>query len=111
MTSWSSSSGNSPGPRDGKTAGVLFVGIGTMGMPMADRLSAAGHMVTARDVDQAAVVRWNDTHKAVMQTANIAVLMLPSSQVVEAVLEGPGDDGGLLDELPRGAVIVDMGEL
>lgn len=110
MTDQNFSGGNSPAPIDKETASILFVGIGTMGMPMADRLSAAGHIVAVRDVDQAAVARWNETHKVEMPGASIAVLMLPSSQIVEAVLEGTGgDDEGLLDELPRGAVIVDMG--
>ena len=56
-TSRNSSGGNIQGPRDQRSAGILFVGIGKMGMPMADRLSAAGHMVNVRDVDQAAVAR------------------------------------------------------
>jgi 3-hydroxyisobutyrate dehydrogenase len=110
MTDPGSPDGSIAGPRSSETASVLFVGIGKMGMPMAHRLSEAGHVITVRDIDHAAVARWNDTHKAVRESANIAVLMLPSSQVVEAVLEGPGGGGGgLLGELPPGAVIVDMG--
>ena len=110
MDSQYSPSGSRPGARRDEPGGVLFVGIGKMGMPMAGRLSAAGHVVAVRDIDQAAVAHWNATHQAETPGVGIAMLMLPSSRAVETVLEGPGGNGGgLLDELPRGAVVVDMG--
>jgi 3-hydroxyisobutyrate dehydrogenase len=83
-----------------------------MGFPMAARLHDAGFMITVRDVDPAATGRWEALHPArsPVEHVDAAVLMLPSSAAVEAVLDVPTSPSGLLwDALPRGAVIVDMG--
>lgn len=88
---------------------VGFVGLGKMGAPMAARLIRAGHTVhgydpveAARDALTAGGGVAVDT--AVGTAADIVVLMLPDSDVVEAVLF----DGGLAAALPAGALVVDM---
>ncbi|MCD4534300.1 NAD(P)-dependent oxidoreductase [Nocardioides sp. cx-169] len=88
---------------------LAFIGLGNMGLPMALRLVAAGHRVTGHDVDAGAVARAQEAGlttagsavDAVDGTA-IVVLMLPNSEVVEAVVDG------LHDVLPTGTTVVDM---
>ncbi|HEY2223929.1 NAD(P)-dependent oxidoreductase [Actinomycetospora sp.] len=94
----------------GRTVG--FVGLGNMGTPMAERLAAAGASVRASDVSPAAREAFGaevTTATVVASAAEAArgaeavLLCLPNSDVVEAVV-----DGGLLDALEPGAVLVDM---
>jgi 3-hydroxyisobutyrate dehydrogenase len=90
---------------------VGFVGLGTMGGPMAARLAAAGWTLQA--FDTAAPAREAFTARTgVAAAAGLAeavagaaavVLMLPDSNVVAAVA-----GGGLLDGLAPGALVVDM---
>ena len=94
---------------------VLFVGLGAMGTPMATALAQGGHDLLLHDVDDARAQDPGDELGARAVTAEdlpaaaagaaAAVLMLPDSAVVEAVLLG---ERGLLALLPAGAVVVDM---
>lgn len=94
---------------DGLPTTVGFVGLGRMGDPMSRRLAAAG--VTVRGYDPApgprealdGVVTFVDDVAGVADGATVVVLMLPDSNVVEAVV-----DGGLLDALAPGTLLVDM---
>ncbi|WP_021594247.1 NAD(P)-dependent oxidoreductase [Actinomadura welshii] len=91
---------------------VGFVGLGNMGAPMAGRLARAGYAVRGHDADAASLTVLDElpgavpvpTAAAVAEGADAVVLMLPTSDVVEAVL-----DGGLRDALAPGTVLVDMG--
>ncbi|GAA4556485.1 NAD(P)-dependent oxidoreductase [Pseudonocardia xishanensis] len=78
-----------------------------MGGPMVRRLAAAGFEVGAHDVvprpDLADVVTLVDSAAAAAESGSVVVLMLPSSDTVEAVA-----DGGLLDALTPGSTLVDM---
>jgi 3-hydroxyisobutyrate dehydrogenase len=92
---------------------VLFIGLGAMGLPMARNLDRAGVDLLVHDAGDAAVRAATDagleallTLDALPGAVDTVVLMLPSSGVVEAVLEGAG---GLLDRLPTGALVIDMG--
>lgn len=93
---------------------VAFVGLGRMGMAMARRLVDAGYAVTAYDVAPGARDQFlgHSSGSQIAQTASEAckgaaavVLMLPDSRAVETVLEVDA----LLDELPGGFLIIDMG--
>lgn len=82
-----------------------------MGTPMARRLLEAGYRVHCSDADPAAVAQLEsegavpaDPH-ATAQAADVLLLVLPSSDVVEQVLV----TDGLLDVLRPGSVVVDMG--
>jgi len=96
------------------TGPILFVGLGSMGAPMASRLATAGHEVLLHDVDGDRAralagrtgARAVDTLAASAPTVAVAVLMLPDSTAVETVLLG---ERGLLATLGPGAVVVDMG--
>jgi 3-hydroxyisobutyrate dehydrogenase len=88
---------------------VGFVGLGKMGAPMAARLVRAGHLVRGYDPGDAAraaltAAGGTAVDSATAAAAEVVVLMLPDSDVVEAVLF----DGGLAAALPEGALVVDM---
>jgi len=91
---------------------TLFVGLGRMGAPMARR-HASWHDTVLFDVAQevAAALAAELDCRAVASLTEIpadvdsVILMLPDSRVVESVLL----TGGLLDRLPDGSLVVDMG--
>jgi 4-hydroxybutyrate dehydrogenase/sulfolactaldehyde 3-reductase len=91
---------------------VAFVGLGTMGAPMARNLLKAGYTVRAFDVNpdaQAALVRDGALAAAspgdAARGADCAITMVPDSPQVEEALFGRD---GIADALERGAVYVDM---
>jgi 3-hydroxyisobutyrate dehydrogenase len=92
---------------------IGFIGLGAMGEPMAARLSAAGYELAVYDADAARTARIASaldaraaaTPKDAASAADILVTMLPSSAIVEKVLDG---EDGALAGLSKGALIVDM---
>ncbi|MDT7598653.1 MAG: 3-hydroxyisobutyrate dehydrogenase [Pseudonocardiales bacterium] len=86
-----------------------FVGLGRMGDPMVRRLAAGGVSVRGYDAAAGATEGLAGIVTAVASAADAAagapvvILMLPDSDVVEKVV-----DGGLLDALGDGALLVDM---
>jgi 3-hydroxyisobutyrate dehydrogenase len=91
--------------------GVLVIGLGNMGAPMASRAHAAGFDI--RGADPAAAARADLAAAGIRVAADpvelldgvgTVVLMLPSSAIVEQVLLADG----LARELPAGTVVVDM---
>lgn len=92
---------------------IGFVGLGNMGRPMAARLAAAGYVMQLVDVraEVAREVAAEIGGTALDSVAQLgpgldaAILMLPDGEAVRRVLE----DGGLLQRLPRGSVVIDMG--
>ena len=92
---------------------IGFIGLGAMGEPMASRLVAAGFSVVVHDADsgrtdriaQAIGARAAASPAEAAAGCAILVTMLPSSAVVEAVLDG---DTGARAGLSRGALVVDM---
>jgi 3-hydroxyisobutyrate dehydrogenase len=90
---------------------VGFVGLGTMGWPMAANVARGGYDVVGLDADPELAKRWAAEHG---QTAaggpedfadvQAVVTMLPNGAIVrKAIL-----DGGIADALPDGAVVIDM---
>ncbi len=92
---------------------VGFIGLGAMGEPMAARLAAAGFPLAVYDADAARTgriaaaigARAAATPADAAAASDILVTMLPSSAIVEKVLEGPD---GALASLAKGGLIVDM---
>lgn len=88
---------------------VAWIGVGTMGLPMARHLVAAGHDVVACDLDPARAAmlaaRVAPTPAEAAAGADVAILSLPSPAAVEQAALGPG---GAAEGLSRGAVLVDM---
>ncbi len=91
---------------------VGIVGVGNVGGRMAKDLVAAGYKVLVRDNSAEAVQRAvangaeavEDLAAIVAGTETI-LLSLPNSDVVEAVIKG---EGGLLQLMKRGQILVDM---
>lgn len=91
---------------------IAFIGLGHMGSGMCRNLLAAGHSVSAFDLDPGALARAAaDGARAAASIADccagaeVLVTMLPGPAEVERVLAG---DGGALAALPAGAIAVDM---
>ncbi|MBO9578081.1 MAG: NAD(P)-dependent oxidoreductase [Microbacteriaceae bacterium] len=88
---------------------VAFIGLGNMGSPMTTRLVAAGHSVSGFDVSAAARARFAehggapaDSAVAAVADAAVVILMLPNSDVVDAVV------AEMLPHVRAGALLVDM---
>jgi len=88
---------------------VGFIGIGTMGRPMASRLLAAGHEVIACDVDprraEALGTQIAGTPGEAAEGAAVVITSLPSPEAVEDVVLGPG---GVASAASRGALLLEM---
>jgi len=89
-----------------------FIGIGKMGRPMASRLHEAGFQLTVGDADAAVVSAFIDAHPGALAASgpgsfasvDALILMLPTSDIVEAVLEGDETAAALRP----GTLVVDM---
>lgn len=90
-------------------ARVAFIGLGTMGAPMARHLLAAGHELVACDVDRerAASVgaRVAATPAEAAAAADVAFTSLPAPGAVRDVWLGPG---GLASGARPGTLLVDV---
>ncbi|MEN4919013.1 NAD(P)-dependent oxidoreductase [Achromobacter spanius] len=92
---------------------VGLIGIGSMGWPMAARLVQAGHAVTVFDAVPGQAARFAEevggqaavTCAALAAQSDIIFTMLPTSAIVEKVLNGAE---GVLAGLRPGSVVVDM---
>ena len=92
---------------------IGFIGLGKMGLPMAANLLKAGYGVTGFDVSANAGATLGTEARftraasatAAAQSANIVILMLPDSKIVDRLLW----DDGLANALQSGALLIDMG--
>lgn len=88
---------------------IGFVGLGNMGGRIARRLTAAGHPVLGHDPAPGAAEKAGATPAATVaevgRDAELILLSLPDSKVVESVVLG---DDGLLAHARKGQVIVDL---
>ncbi|WP_348646648.1 2-hydroxy-3-oxopropionate reductase [Ensifer sp. ENS01] len=93
---------------------IGFIGLGTMGRPMAERLIQAGHQVRLNRVKAALcnLVELGgvgvDTPAMAAQGAEFVILMLPNTPDVEAVLFG---QAGVCEGLSPGALVIDMSSI
>jgi 3-hydroxyisobutyrate dehydrogenase len=92
---------------------VGFVGLGVMGLPMAQHLAAAGYPLTTYDVDRNAVERLRASTpgaisvscpREVAAASEVVVTMLPHGREVEAVAFGPD---GLAAGFTNGSLLLD----
>jgi 3-hydroxyisobutyrate dehydrogenase-like beta-hydroxyacid dehydrogenase len=91
---------------------VGFIGLGTMGAPMARNIVAKGHRLVVHDVNRAAVdalvaagARAAATPREVAAQSDVIVTMLPDAPDVERVALGAD---GIAAGIRDGAVYVDM---
>jgi 3-hydroxyisobutyrate dehydrogenase len=94
------------GPRAG------FIGLGNMGWPMAAHLAGAGFALTVSDTAPGVTERFTAEHPGTVAAAGAEsfagvealILMLPTSAIVEDVLEREL----VADALPPGCLVIDM---
>ena len=92
---------------------IGFIGLGIMGLPMAQNLAKAGHDIIAPErVSLSAEARAAFTiiadGTAVAQMAEIIILMVPDTPDVERVLFGAG---GVAAGLSAGKLVIDMSSI
>ena len=97
---------------------IGFVGIGTMGTPMAGNLARAGYKLVAFDLDAArtaALAKESSVTVAASlaelgSQANIIITMLPDGKAVRTALCGKNDSfkDCLLERAQKNALIIDM---
>jgi len=92
-------------------ARIGFVGLGNMGLPMAQNLIKAGHQVEGVDVSPAAAEKLREAGGVVVETARIAaaradvvITMLPSGHEVREVYLG---SGGVIENANEGTLLID----
>ncbi len=92
---------------------IGFIGLGTMGLPMALNLHKAGHKLVVPERksltgEVRGIAQVVNGPAAVARAAEVVILMLPDTPDVEATLFGPG---GVGEGLRRGALVVDMSSI
>src|SRR4030088_1176751 len=93
---------------------VGFIGLGTMGRPMAGHLQAAGHRLFLHDVGAVApeLVAAGGivckSGKEVAEEADVVIVMVPDTPHVEAVLFGAS---GVAEGISKGKIVVDMSSI
>ncbi len=93
---------------------VGFVGLGNMGWPMAGHLAKAGFELVVADAADGVADSFTAEHggavatslKALGESADAVITMLPTSAIVRQVIAGAGDC--VADGLARGALVIDM---
>jgi len=90
---------------------IGFIGLGNMGMPMAEQLLKAGHKVQALDLSEALQAKAaelgakvTDSIAATAEGADMVITMLPAGQHVRHVYLG---DGGLVETAAPGTLLID----
>jgi 3-hydroxyisobutyrate dehydrogenase-like beta-hydroxyacid dehydrogenase len=96
----------------GNARTIGFIGLGTMGKPIAQRLMAAGHRLVVNDVSvadtgwwEAEGARFEGSAAAVAEAARIVFLSLPGPREVEQVVTGPH---GVIAAARPGDIVVDL---
>jgi 3-hydroxyisobutyrate dehydrogenase-like beta-hydroxyacid dehydrogenase len=93
-------------------ANLGFVGLGTMGGQMVNRLLSKGHTVTGYNRTRSKAewlidkgMRWGDSPSAVAAAADITFAMVTNSAALQHITEGTN---GLLVGLSKGKIFIDM---
>jgi 3-hydroxyisobutyrate dehydrogenase-like beta-hydroxyacid dehydrogenase len=93
-------------------ANLGFVGLGTMGGQMVNRLLSKGHTVTGYNRTRAKAqwlidkgMRWAESPRAVASAADVSFAMVTNSAALTAIMEGPD---GLLAGITKGKIFVDI---
>ena len=91
---------------------IGFIGLGTMGGPMALNIVKGGYKVKGFDIDETLVKYHSKNNGIVAKTASEAALdtdilftMLPNSDHVKSALF---DENGAIENLKNGSIVIDM---
>src|SRR5690242_14553245 len=92
-------------------ARIGFIGLGNMGLPMAQNLLKAGHQVEGVDVNPASVEKLKaaggagvETAKSAAARADVVITMLPSGREVREVYLG---SSGIIENANAGTLLID----
>ncbi len=90
---------------------IAFIGLGNMGLPMAQNLIKAGHQVEGVDLNPASLEKLKAAGGTSVETAKIAaargdvvITMLPAGQQVREVYLGPN---GIIENANPGTLLID----
>ena len=90
---------------------VGFIGVGSIGRPMAEKILSAGFALTVHDLRREAAAPllaggaiWADTPRAVAETCEVVCTCLPGPPEMETVVLGPK---GIAEGIQPGTVYVD----
>jgi len=97
---------------DGKKPPIGFVGLGTMGGPMARNVLKGGYPMTAYDISPTAVgalvqagVKAAACPREVGAASDVVITMLPDAPEVEQAVLGAD---GVIESMRKGSVLIDM---
>lgn len=99
-----------------KKNSIGFIGLGVMGFPMASNLLRAGKELVVFDInaEQAARLPYQErvtiatSKEELAKQVDLVLLMLPNSPHVKEAVTG---EGGLIESLPTGALLIDMSSI
>src|SRR5882757_7229743 len=90
---------------------IGFVGLGNMGLPMAQNLIKTGHQVEGVDLNPASIEKLiaaggtvAETHKIAAARGDVVITMLPAGKHVREVYLGPG---GIIENANPGTLLID----
>ena len=94
---------------------IGFIGVGIMGLPMADNLIKAGYQLAVNDINQDRLeaikqkgAQSRPTPAQIAQQCQTIITMLPNGPEVEEVVLGPN---GLLETVQAGTIVIDMSSI
>jgi 3-hydroxyisobutyrate dehydrogenase len=92
-------------------ARIAFIGLGNMGLPMAQNLLKVGHSVEGVDVSEASVAKLVaaggvrvETPKSAAARGDVVITMLPSGKEVREVYLG---SSGIIENANQGTLLID----
>jgi 3-hydroxyisobutyrate dehydrogenase len=95
---------------------IAFVGLGLMGVPMAKNLLKAGYQIAGFDLNQEMAVKFSgekrfqfvSSPEQAIQDANLTILMLPDSAIIDKLLWGSNGSAGIATLLRKNSYLIDM---
>jgi 3-hydroxyisobutyrate dehydrogenase len=95
---------------------IAFIGLGLMGVPMAKNLLKAGYQLAGFDLNKDVAAKFLDdkgfqfvsSPEQAIQNANVTILMLPDSSIIDAVLWGSNGSTGIASQLSENSYLIDM---
>ena len=95
---------------------IAFVGLGLMGVPMAKNLLNAGYQLIGFDLNTEVAAKFSNdkgfqfvsSPEQAIQNANVTILMLPDSSIIDAVLWGSAESAGIASKLSKNSYLIDM---
>lgn len=95
---------------------VAFIGLGLMGLPMVKNLLKAGYLVNGFDLNKEVAKQltadqgfvFAASPEEAIKGANITILMLPDSSIIDSLLWGTAGSTGIATRLAANSILLDM---